>query len=222
MRVRHLTPLAVALLLTLAACEDPQDRPATADRDDAAADTVVVNRTETDPNGPGRFTSTEEVLEEFPDAAAAAVIEPTRIGKVRGYVTFTETDGGVRVQVDLEGGEPGPRGFHVHEHGSCSEEDGEPAGAAGGHFDPLDRPHGDLGDPVTQRHTGDFGNLQFDQNGRAQTTFTVEGPTLQGQTSIIGRALMVHADEDDGTTQPTGDSGRRVGCGVITAREARR
>jgi len=214
MRFSLLSTGALALLL-LTGCEDRTDQPiVVTDTDDAVL-------TADDPARDGdasRFASVQEVHQAYPDAGAAALIEPAA-GDARGYATFREIGEGVEVSVHISGLEPGQRGFHVHENGSCGpDEEGTPAGAAGGHFSPMDRPHGDLSDPAEQRHVGDLGNLNVGPDGVARTTFTSSSPRLSGERSIVGRALIVHTGEDDGETQPTGDSGERAGCGIITAR----
>src|SRR5690606_33627677 len=102
----------------------------------------------------------------------------------------------------------------VHENGSCEPgEDGTPGGAAGDHFAPLGNPHGAPGDSA--RHVGDLGNVEAGADGRAQGTFVDPVVTLDGAHAIVGKAVVVHSGEDDLTSQPSGDSGDRVGCGVI-------
>jgi Cu-Zn family superoxide dismutase len=147
-----------------------------------------------------------------PIALALAELQPTEGNKTTGTVTFTQLEEGVQVVVDLRGmsGGPGKRGFHIHEHGDCSAPD---AMSAGGHFNPTAAPHG--GPDDDHRHAGDFGNLDFDENGIARADFIDHHITLIGPDSIIGRAVIVHVQEDDLTTQPTGDAGARSACGVI-------
>jgi Cu-Zn family superoxide dismutase len=106
-------------------------------------------------------------------------------------------------------------GFHIHEKGDCSAPD---ASSAGSHFNPGSKPHG--GPSGGDRHGGDLGNLSADNYGTATVKLNVEGISVaQGApNSIVGRALIVHADADDLKTQPTGNSGKRIACGVIAAK----
>ncbi|CAN5621230.1 hypothetical protein BH23BAC4_BH23BAC4_05220 [soil metagenome] len=149
---------------------------------------------------------------------AVARLEPAARDGARGTVTFTAQEGGVEVRYDFEGLEPGSRGFHVHEFGDCGVgEDGDPAGAAGGHFDPHDARHGPRDADRQIRHKGDFGNVDVDQDGRASGRFIDDLIRLDGANNIIGKAVIVHEGEDDLQTQPTGDAGGRAACGVIEA-----
>lgn len=116
----------------------------------------------------------------------------------------------MRATVDLRGLEPGLHGFHIHETGDCSADD---ASSAGGHFNPQDAPHGSR--DGAERHAGDMGNIEADNDGRVDTELTLPGITFAGPTSILQRAVVIHGQEDDLESQPAGDSGDRVGCGVI-------
>lgn len=141
---------------------------------------------------------------------AVCVLHPTEGNKVSGTVTFTQTDNGVQVKADVQGLSPGKHGFHVHQYGDCSAPDGT---SAGGHFNPENKNHGGPDDDV--RHVGDLGNLEAGDNGTAQYEYTDSLISLNGPHSIVGRAIIVHAGEDDLTSQPTGNAGARVACGVI-------
>ena len=143
---------------------------------------------------------------------AIAVVTPTQGQEVRGTVRFHRTGDGVHVSGELTGLTPNVKhGFHVHEFGDCSAPDGA---SAGGHFAPEGHPHG-APDPG-QHHAGDLGNVEADSAGRAKVDVTVPGLTLAtGDRALVGRALIVHAQPDDLTSQPTGNAGARVGCGVI-------
>ena len=145
---------------------------------------------------------------------ATCVVEPTEGNQVKGTVSFTETADGVKIVVDLEGLKPGEHGFHIHEFGDCSAPDGT---SAGGHFNPQNAPHGSLGD--ANRHAGDMGNIVADPSGNAHIEFTDRMMKMKGENSIIDKGLIVHQNVDDFTTQPTGNAGPRVGCGVIVMNE---
>lgn len=144
---------------------------------------------------------------------ATASLVPTAGNAATGKVLFTERDGEVIATAEITGLKPGLHGFHIHEKGDCSAPD---ASSAGGHFNPDgSKPHG--GVAGAKRHAGDMGNLSADADGKARYEGEVEGVTLaQGASSIIGRAVVIHADADDMKTQPSGNAGSRVACGVIS------
>lgn len=147
---------------------------------------------------------------------AVAVLYPTEGNDVQGVVTFTKVEGGVMVVADVSGLTPGKHGFHIHEYGDCSAANGT---SAGGHFNPLNMPHGAPTDE--KRHVGDMGNLTADESGNAHYEWIDKMMTLDGPNTIIGRGVIVHQGEDDLKTQPTGNAGPRVACGVIgSAKEA--
>ena len=143
---------------------------------------------------------------------AIAVLAPTQGQSVSGTVRFHREGDAVHVTGEISGLAPSAKhGFHVHEFGDCSAPDGA---SAGGHFAPEAHPHG-APDPATH-HAGDLGNIEADASGHAKVDVTVKGLALDsGERAIVGRGLIVHAGPDDLTTQPTGNSGARVGCGVI-------
>lgn len=143
---------------------------------------------------------------------AQAILKGTAGNKVDGVVSFQALNGGVRIIADIQGLTPGLHGFHIHEHGDCSTED---ASSAGGHFNPTGHNHGSPDD--LDRHVGDLGNLLADENGNAHFERVDNIIELNGEHSIVGRGLIVHAAEDDFTTQPTGNAGARVACGIIDA-----
>jgi Cu-Zn family superoxide dismutase len=141
---------------------------------------------------------------------AICVIQPLGGSKVAGKVVLTQVAGGVEVNAEVTGLTPGAHGFHVHEFGDCSMADGTCAGA---HFNPTGAPHG--GPDDARRHAGDLGNVKADESGKAIYKRVDKMLTLNGPSSIIGRSIIVHAAADDLKTQPSGNAGARVGCGVI-------
>jgi Cu-Zn family superoxide dismutase len=141
---------------------------------------------------------------------AVAVLVPTEGNKVNGTVTFTKEGDKVKVSAHIEGLTPGNHGFHIHEWGDCSSKDGS---AAGGHFNPTALTHGARTDP--KRHAGDLGNIEVGDSGMAHIEFTDSVLKLEGPSSITGRGVIVHANPDDFKTQPTGNAGGRLACGVI-------
>ena len=153
---------------------------------------------------PGQATADET-------PAAVAVLHPTKESEVSGKVDFIKTPQGVRIVAEIQGLTPGNKhGFHIHEFGDCTAED---AASAGDHYNPADQPHG--GPTDQRRHAGDFGNIEADADGNAHFEMVDAVITLEGPHTIIGRAVVVHAEEDDLTTQPSGKAGDRLACGVI-------
>jgi len=141
---------------------------------------------------------------------AVCVLHPTQGNNVTGVVYFTKVDGGIKVVADLEGLTAGKHGIHIHECGDCSAADGT---SAGGHFNPMSKSHGS---PMeSMRHEGDMGNIVADSDGKAHLEYVDKVISFEGMTSIIGRSVIVHKNEDDMKTQPTGNAGARVACGVI-------
>ena len=142
---------------------------------------------------------------------ATATIAATAGNTAKGTVTFTQKGDKVTVTAQLSGLAPGGHGFHVHEKGDCSAPD---AASAGGHFNPTGKPHG--APDAAEHHAGDMPMLQADASGNAKLTADIAGLTIgSGAGDIIGRSVVVHKDVDDYKTQPAGNSGARVGCGVI-------
>ena len=141
---------------------------------------------------------------------AIAVLQPTAGSTVAGTVTFTAAGDTVKVVADLSGLTPGKHGFHIHEFGDCSD---PKAASAGGHFNPSNHQHG--APDVAERHAGDLGNIDADASGKAHLEASDKAMKLAGADSIIGHAVIVHEKADDLKTQPTGDAGGRVACGVI-------
>ncbi len=155
-------------------------------------------------------TSSTEVSAEPAITKAVCVLHPTEGNTAQGVVTFTKVDGGIKVVADLEGLSEGKHGFHIHQYGDCSSPDGT---STGGHFNPENVNHGAPTDAV--RHVGDLGNVEAGADGRAHYEWTDTMISFSGKHSIIGRGIIVHAGEDDLVSQPTGNAGARVACGVI-------
>lgn len=160
---------------------------------------------------PPRETDTN-ILESSPEIEkATAVLNPTDGNETVGVVAFTATDQGVRVEATITGLEADSlHGFHIHQYGDCRAPDGT---SAGGHYNPTDEEHGAPSDDI--RHMGDLGNLPSNAQGTASVDFVDTEIELNGPNSIIGRGMIVHANEDDFVTQPTGAAGSRLACGVI-------
>ncbi|MCW2246258.1 Cu-Zn family superoxide dismutase [Azospirillum fermentarium] len=143
--------------------------------------------------------------------ATAAVKGPD--GKDLGTVTLTQYPHGVVLRGQLSGLTPGPHAIHIHANGTCSPD----FSAAGGHFNPGNGKHGLVESPI---HSGDLPNIIADAGGKAGVEAITHLVTLgDGPDSVFkpgGTSFVVHAGPDDYTSQPAGNSGDRVGCGVIT------
>lgn len=149
----------------------------------------------------------------YEDPSAMAVLSPTQGSSVHGAVTFVRTNGVALVNVNMTGFKPNStHGLHIHESGDCTARDGS---SAGGHFNPTSSGHG--GPDGSPRHSGDLGNVIADSKGEIYSSFKTGDVAFgTGQDSIIGRGLVVHADQDDLKSQPAGNSGTPVACGLIT------
>jgi superoxide dismutase, Cu-Zn family len=144
---------------------------------------------------------------------AIANVAPASASLVSGRLSITAVDGGVHIEGELGGlGRGGARAIHVHERGDCSAADGS---NAGGHFNPAAAAHGRAGSG--KHHLGDMDNLVINAEGVAAVNIRLVDVTLGSGAAndILGRALVIHAGPDDYTSQPAGNSGARVGCGVI-------
>jgi Cu-Zn family superoxide dismutase len=142
---------------------------------------------------------------------AVAKLEPKSGSQVSGTVTFTKSGDQVQVVADVQNLKPGKHGFHLHEKGDCSAPD---AASAGAHFNPTHQHHG--GPTSAERHEGDLGNIEADASGKAHLDWKGK-MKLTGADAIIGKSVVVHEKDDDLKTDPTGNSGGRIACGVIEA-----
>ena len=142
---------------------------------------------------------------------AISVIQPANNSEVKGIVFFEQHTDHVDILVKLSGLTPNQQhGFHVHQFGDISSEDGK---SAGSHYNPEGHSHS-LNNTST-RHAGDLGNLKANENGEVDYSFKALNISINdSKNPIIGRALIIHAKPDDGG-QPTGNAGSRIGMGVI-------
>ena len=145
---------------------------------------------------------------------AVASLQNTTGSAATGSVTFTQSGDKVLVSGMVSGLKPNvEHGFHLHEKGDCSSGDGM---SAGGHFNPDGQPHGNHAGMA--HHAGDLPSLKADAGGVAKFSFESKSISVgSGAANIIGQGLIVHRDPDDYTTQPTGNSGPRLACAVVTS-----
>lgn len=211
-RNKFVLALTMTSLLALGAChkEDTTD-PDQIGKNAAGEPTISTATPETsDPQernnaqGGGGGTAAAATLEGAPEDTDFA-----------GTITVMPEGNGVRIVADVRGVDrDGRHGFHVHETGECAH--GEGSGhftSAGGHFNPNNAEH--TCPPTEPRHAGDLGNIEI-TNGTGRLDVTTNLLTLSGPNSVVGKAIILHANEDDCQTQPTGNAGDRLACGVVT------
>ncbi|WP_230681719.1 superoxide dismutase family protein, partial [Paracidovorax cattleyae] len=159
-----------------------------------------------------------------PPGARHGVRPPVDHGRpARRHAVLTETPSGVEIVAQVQGLSSGLHGFHIHANGQCAPGPDAatgktiPFGAAGGHFDPgMSHQHGHPGTPIDKAHAGELPNISVGADGRGTVRYLNSNVTLTpGKASIMGRALVVHEKEDDYKSNPAGNSGGRVLCGVI-------
>lgn len=178
--------------------------------------TYPINRTEQAAAGPAPMPAFMPTLN-CPFVVMAYIRGGPLAPEIRGVVYFKDMPGGTEVCVNVTGLPPyqparegrnpiGPHGFHIHEFGNCQVGDPEdPFQAAGGHWNPANQPHGN--------HAGDFPVL-FSNGGRAMMCFFTD---KFKPADVVGKSVIIHQSPDDYRTQPAGDAGKRLACGVIQA-----
>lgn len=195
---QKLAGLCIATALLLFGCKPPAETP-------SASQPAATNAPSPAPSS--------AALSPGAAITAVATLNPTQGSEVKGVITFTKTATGVHVTGEITGLKPGEHGFHVHEKGDCSSPDGS---SAGGHFNPTGATHG--GPDAEKHHAGDMGNITADASGKATLDKTFSFLELSGPHTIVGRGLIVHEKPDDLTSQPAGNAGARLACGVIEAK----
>ncbi|QTE22313.1 superoxide dismutase family protein [Polaribacter cellanae] len=144
---------------------------------------------------------------------AKATIEAKSGSNVSGTVTFTESNGTVKMKAKLAGLSAGNHAIHIHAIDDCSAPDGK---SAGGHWNPTDKNHGKwMKEPF---HIGDIGNLVVGADGkgiieRETNLWSVGGK--DANKNVVGHAIIIHEGPDDFSSQPSGAAGPRIGCGEI-------
>jgi Cu-Zn family superoxide dismutase len=144
---------------------------------------------------------------------ARAQMEPASGSNVTGEATFSEENGTVLFELTVENLSPGEHAVHLHENGDCTAAD---ASSAGGHWNPTMKPHGKRGEG-SAFHKGDIGNMTVNNDGKGSLRLSIQGWSIGGadSTNIIGKSVIIHEKADDFASQPSGNAGGRISCGVI-------
>lgn len=169
---------------------------------------------------PGSPNETDNVMgsgDAMSGENASATLNPASGSDVSGTATFSQNeDGVVHLVLHVASLTPGTHAVHLHENGDCGADD---ASSAGGHWNPTSEDHGKRGE--NDFHSGDISNLTVGEDGIGNLEMDVEGWSIGGseETSIINKAIIIHADPDDFKSQPSGAAGARVACGVIESED---
>lgn len=179
----------------------------------AAVCLIGCDRAE-DGTGPdnGQITSADGGLTANADTAAGPLTATlqTAKGEVAGTATVTAEASGVLLALNIENMPSGQHGAHIHMIGRCAAPRFE---SAGDHWNPANKEHG-LENPKGQ-HAGDMPNLTVGSDGRGKLSYSLKGATIEGIRDADGSAIVIHASPDDQKTNPSGDSGDRIACGVF-------
>ena len=193
--------VVLVAILALAACEPKGGSPTTRAGASGARPAVKVGSEPMKPEEMAGGGGAQAVL-------AAAAATPGFSGKV----TFTQEGDQLHVVADLAGvTPPGKHGFHIHENGQCDHD--QHFTTAGGHFNPTGAPHGCP--EAASHHAGDLGNVTIQADGTGHLDITTPMLSLAGASSVVGKAVILHAAADDCTSQPAGNAGARLACGVV-------
>lgn len=143
---------------------------------------------------------------------AVALIDPASGSDVTGAAIFTQNDDTITLFIEILDASPGLHAVHIHEIGDCSAPDGK---SAGGHWNPTNVAHGKWGDG--EFHLGDLGNIDVGEDGTGifKLTTNLWEIGTGSDIDIVGKGIIVHAEADDFTSQPSGNAGARIGCGAI-------
>ena len=147
---------------------------------------------------------------------AHAMIDSLSDSGVTGIAVFTQNGDQITFTAEIQGASPGLHAIHIHAYGDCSAPDGT---SAGGHWNPTDVAHGKWGEG--EFHLGDIGNISVGEDGTGSITLTTDLWEIGtgSDIDVVGKGMIVHADADDFVSQPSGNAGARIGCGVIVLSE---
>lgn len=201
--------LALAIVFAWAGCEGSSLE----DREEGELMGPVTDEVHDREVGEGTELRRAEKNVVLPEVKAKCVLRPTEGNETSGELELGPAEQGVQVVGSVSGLRPsGIHAIHVHEKGDCSAPD---ASSAGGHFNPTDERHGRR--HHGEHHVGDMDNLKADVDGTAPVEQIVVGATLGegGERDIAGKSIIVHLRPDDYQSQPAGDAGERIACGVI-------
>jgi Cu-Zn family superoxide dismutase len=218
------TALALFLGAGLAACAGNPSPEATgaADTTAATAGVMAAPKPDSSARDSAMMPPTRDTTRKMPADTSIAIptFSPTATAQMKGAagrdfgtLTLTETSGGIAISGTLAGLPPGEHGFHVHAVGTCEGPSFETAGA---HWNPTNRAHG-TNNPAGP-HLGDLPNLTVAADSSVTVQATTPGGTLRGENSLLddnGAALVIHAGADDYKSNPSGNSGNRIACGVV-------
>ncbi len=207
---------SVALCLLMAACSGSETRSVDQDNtsEESVDNTVGANATADTTNAMTDGDTTGGAMMMAAGKTAEATISSASGSGLTGKATFTETGGTVKLVLTVENATPGPHAVHLHQNGDCSKPD---ATSAGPHWNPTKNPHGKRGE--AQHHAGDMPNMEVGQDGKGRIELTVNEWKIGGSdttANIINKAIIVHAKADDYKSQPAGNAGDRIGCGVVS------
>jgi superoxide dismutase, Cu-Zn family len=165
---------------------------------------------QTTPTTAGQAPPTSPAAEPGPELVVP--IQARSGSNLEGTSRFSQRGDEVLLVVEVRNVPPGPKAVHLHEFGDCSHPQAE---SAGGHWNPQDHPHGRL--HHGEAHLGDIGNIDVAGDGTGRLEFATREWTIGtgADNDILGKSIVVHEGPDDFTTQPTGDAGGRIGCGVV-------
>lgn len=145
------------------------------------------------------------------DAKAVSDLHSATMENMKGLLTIEDNNEQLKIIIEVSGLKPNAKlGFHIHENGIC---EGPNYKTAGAHFNPHKKAHG--GPESLERHLGDMGNIETDATGAGKKIILLPKSQADDLNLIIGKSVLIHAAADDLKTQPSGDSGERIACGLI-------
>jgi Cu-Zn family superoxide dismutase len=206
---------ALALFVLLASCSGNETRSVDQENThERSVDNTVGANATADTTSDMTMADGEGAMMSGGNTAEASISSASGSG-LTGKATFTQTGSAVRMVLTVEKATPGAHAVHLHQNGDCSKPD---ATSAGPHWNPTKNPHGKRGQG--QHHAGDLPNMEVGKDGKGKLEVTVNEWKIGGAdttANILNKAVIVHAKADDYQTQPSGDAGDRIGCGIISS-----